>query len=118
MARLPYLMNTAGLGPKVGYIYGTRHPRHLNTLISGSFCMVAVVYAWFYIPETRGRSLEELDELFEMRVPAWRFAATQTNGAGRRVTAIERDEVLGEEKIEMGLREDVAVGQESDEAKV
>lgn len=29
-------------------------------------------------PETKGRTYHELDELFERRIPAWRFATTRT----------------------------------------
>ncbi|KAH8882381.1 general substrate transporter [Thozetella sp. PMI_491] len=33
---------------------------------------------WLLIPETAGRSAAELDELFERKVPAWRFKTTET----------------------------------------
>lgn len=29
-------------------------------------------------PETKGRTYHELDELFERRIPAWRFTTTRT----------------------------------------
>jgi hypothetical protein len=29
-------------------------------------------------PETKGRTYEELDELFESGIPAWKFAETKT----------------------------------------
>ncbi|KAL4882336.1 hypothetical protein BJY04DRAFT_217254 [Aspergillus karnatakaensis] len=34
---------------------------------------------WFLVPETKGRSFGELDELFERKIPAWRFAQTKTS---------------------------------------
>ncbi|KFA68735.1 hypothetical protein S40285_08868, partial [Stachybotrys chlorohalonatus IBT 40285] len=37
-----------------------------------------VVGMWFIIPETKGRSAAELDELFESKVKHWRFHKTQT----------------------------------------
>ncbi|GKT47982.1 MFS transporter fmqE [Colletotrichum spaethianum] len=37
-----------------------------------------VVVMWFLIPETKGRSSAELDELFESGVKDWRFHKTQT----------------------------------------
>ncbi|KAF5241036.1 hypothetical protein FANTH_9253 [Fusarium anthophilum] len=37
-----------------------------------------VVGMWLLIPETRGRSAAELDELFESKVKPWRFHKTQT----------------------------------------
>ena len=45
---------------------------------SASFC---IVYVWFRVPETRGRSYAELDTLFENQVPSWRFASTKVNRA-------------------------------------
>ncbi len=50
---LPYLLKApyANLGAKVGFIYG-------------SFCVVMVVLAYLYVPELKGRTLEEVDQLF------------------------------------------------------
>ncbi|EEU33692.1 uncharacterized protein NECHADRAFT_56243 [Fusarium vanettenii 77-13-4] len=50
---MPYLINptAANLGGKVGFIFG-------------SLTFVGFVWTYFYLPETGGRSLEELDELF------------------------------------------------------
>ena len=36
------------------------------------------VTVFFFVPELKGRSYEELDELFERRIPTRRFASTQT----------------------------------------
>ncbi|TDZ14582.1 Quinate permease [Colletotrichum orbiculare MAFF 240422] len=33
--------------------------------VYGSFCLVMVVFAWFFVPETSGIALEEMDALFE-----------------------------------------------------
>ncbi|KAF9052175.1 general substrate transporter [Rhodocollybia butyracea] len=77
---LPYLLNPpfANLQARVGYIYG-------------SIAAVAMLYAIFFVPETKGRSLEELDELFETRpsIPAWKFQSTKTTGVGAKVAALE-----------------------------
>jgi hypothetical protein len=50
---IPYLINDAcaGLGGKVGYIYG-------------AFNVIMVVATYFCIPELKGRTLEEIDQLF------------------------------------------------------
>ena len=71
-------------------------------------CVLSVAVAYFVFPETRGRALEELDELFEKKVSARKFATTETTGAGRRVTAIERNEVITEAKLEMNVKADAA----------
>ncbi|VUC26714.1 unnamed protein product [Clonostachys rosea] len=43
---------------------------------------------WLLIPETRGRSAAELDELFERRIKPWRFHETQT--ATQRLVELEQ----------------------------
>lgn len=71
---VPYLL--AVIGAKTCYIYG-------------GFAVVATVYAYFYVPEIKDRSLEELDELFDNHVPARKFADTETHGAAHRITELE-----------------------------
>ncbi|OCF31834.1 sugar transporter [Kwoniella heveanensis BCC8398] len=55
---LPYLFQPAdaGLGPMIGFIYAV-----------GGFLSVAFVY--FFIPETIGRTLEEINFMMEARIP-------------------------------------------------
>ena len=58
----PYFINPSALnwGPKYGYIW----------FPSG---MLAALFVYFYIPEVKDRSLEEIDEMFEARLPAKKF---------------------------------------------
>ncbi|CZR63733.1 related to MFS monosaccharide transporter [Phialocephala subalpina] len=58
----PYLFNSdaADLGAKVGFIYG-------------SLMVAACIWTYFLLPETAGRSLEELHLMFEMGLPARKF---------------------------------------------
>lgn len=67
---MPYLINAryANLGGKVGYIYGS-----LN--------MMMVVLTFFFIPEMKGRTLEEVDQLFASGVPLRRFSKVKTKTA-------------------------------------
>ncbi len=83
---LPYLLYApyANLESKVGFIYG-------------SVALVALVWAFFCLPETRCRSLEELEELWAENVPAWRFASYQAkSGVGLRISQLERHAGNGE----------------------
>lgn len=59
---MPYLINQgyAGLGGKVGFVYG-------------SLCFAMNVVAYLVVPEMKGRSLEEIDALFERGVPLRQF---------------------------------------------
>ncbi|BFZ59655.1 hypothetical protein YB2330_000669 [Saitoella coloradoensis] len=54
---LPYLFDAdkAGLGPMVGYVYA-------------GGCTISVVFVYFMIGETKGRSLEEINEMYMNRV--------------------------------------------------
>ncbi|KAF3407108.1 High-affinity glucose transporter ght1 [Talaromyces pinophilus] len=71
---VPYLLDD--IGANIGWLFG-------------AISFVAAIYAYFFVPEIKNRSLEELDELFENRISARKFASTQTHGAGRRVAELE-----------------------------
>lgn len=87
---LPYLYNPvggAGLGLKIGYIY------------SGG-CILSALFIWFYIGETRGRTLEEINEMFAKRVPARHWKEYRCDIAQYTETArvIESGTGVGEEE--------------------
>ena len=65
----PYFINPASLnwGPRYGYIWFPS-------------CLVAAVWVFFFLPETKGRTLEEIDELFEAKLPARKWSAYKTVG--------------------------------------
>lgn len=64
---LPYLFNPdkANLGGKLGFIFG-------------GLCFPCIAFLWWYQPETRGRSYEELDEMFMKKIPSRKFASYTT----------------------------------------
>ncbi|KAK1520240.1 hypothetical protein CPAR01_15291 [Colletotrichum paranaense] len=66
---LPYLMNSGygNLGPKVGFIYG-------------SFSFISVVWGFFYFPEMKGKTLDEVDMMFRARVPARKTSSWKSEG--------------------------------------
>ncbi|KAK7430474.1 hypothetical protein QQZ08_002993 [Neonectria magnoliae] len=59
---LPQVFNTdaGNLGAKTGFLYT-------------GMCAMAVVICWFLLPEMKGRSQMEIDEMFTEKVPARRF---------------------------------------------
>lgn len=79
---MPYLINAkyANLGGKVGFIYGA-----IN------FIMVVLVF--FFIPELKGRTLEEVDQLFASGAPLRSFKNISTRSA----TEIYEDHVGNKE---------------------
>ncbi|PKS11134.1 hypothetical protein jhhlp_002895 [Lomentospora prolificans] len=70
---LPYLFNPdkANLGAKLAFIFG-------------GLAIISLVFLWFFLPETAGRTYEELDEMFMKGVPSRDFrnykSDAQTNG--------------------------------------
>ncbi|KAK4641251.1 hypothetical protein QC761_610770 [Podospora bellae-mahoneyi] len=58
----PYFINPASLawGPKYGFIWFPS-------------CIIGVLWVLFFLPETKGRTLEEIDEMFEAKLPARKF---------------------------------------------
>jgi hypothetical protein len=66
----PYLINAdyANLGGKLGYVYGA-----INVLV--------VIGVFFIIPELKGRSLEEINQLFASGAPLRQFKNIQTKNA-------------------------------------
>lgn len=77
----PYFINPDQLnwGAKYGYIWGGSN-------------IVLALWVYFFVPETKGRTLEQLDELFEKRVPTLGFAAYVTERA-----AVDADKELAQE---------------------
>ena len=41
--------------------------------IWGPSCFITVIWVYFYLPEIKNRTLEEIDEMFEARLPARKF---------------------------------------------
>jgi hypothetical protein len=56
----------AGWGQKIGLFFG-------------GISVVYLIPVVFLYPETKGRTYQELDELFERGVKAWNFASTETS---------------------------------------
>lgn len=67
---VPYLINKAfaGLGGKVGFIYG-------------STTLAMSIATYFFIPELKGRTLEEVDQLFSSGVALRKFGKVKTRTA-------------------------------------
>ena len=119
----PYLLAEIGAG--LGYIWG-------------GFAFLVTIWAWFCMPELKVdfplpcfvsnistnpdvkqcRNLEEIDQLFEAKLPAWKFHKFKTEGRGHIVAEIEggtmeRKEVDLEQAdvIEMGDRKEKVEGE-------
>jgi SP family sugar:H+ symporter-like MFS transporter len=61
-------------------------------LIYGSFSVLSMAFVWFFIPELKGRSLEELDEMFQGKVPTRKFRSYVCTGLGAQIRTLENHE--------------------------
>lgn len=63
---LPYAINPdqGNMGGKIAFVFG-------GTLV------FSTVFIYFFIPETKGRTYIEIDELWARRVPARKFGSTK-----------------------------------------
>ncbi|KAH8930802.1 general substrate transporter [Atractiella rhizophila] len=59
---LSILASDLNWGPKYGYIWFGSN-------------IIAFIWVYFYLPETKDRTLEEIDEMFQAKVPARKFSA-------------------------------------------
>lgn len=77
----PYLLSPpyANLGPKLGYVWG-------------GFAALGAVWVWFFMPELKGRNLEEIDQLFDAKISARKFASFETQGLSHDVAIMEADD--------------------------
>lgn len=84
---VPYLLGKPGanLGANVGWIFG-------------GDAVFGLIFSIFFVPELKGRSLEEVDELFEARLWAWQFDKYETTGIGSQIAQLE-DTHAAREKI-------------------
>lgn len=85
----PYFINPDSLnwGPRYGYIWFPS-------------AMVAAIWVYFFLPETKGRTLEEIDEMFEARLGARKFRKYQCVGVQAEGKKFEDDEPREIETVE------------------
>lgn len=74
-------------------------------IIFGVFCFVMIFHVFFMYPETAGKSLEEIDMLFDGDIPAWRSRTARGNLetrvaelANQKETAVGNTTATAEEK--------------------
>ncbi|KAK9235055.1 hypothetical protein V1525DRAFT_435052 [Lipomyces kononenkoae] len=75
------------------------------TFIYGGFSILACVFVYFVVPETRSRSLEELDEIFQAGISARKFSSYECHGLGAEIAKLENRRVEFDEKHSENLVE-------------
>jgi nitrate/nitrite transporter NarK len=93
----PYFINPAALdwGPRYGYIWFPS-------------CVVAATWVFFFLPEVKNRTLEEIDEMFQARLPARKFAKYKCVGVANNIDVPTRASIEKEKEIEVLKNEKVA----------
>lgn len=68
----PYFINPQSMnwGPRYGFIWAPS-------------CAIAAAWVFFFLPEVKNRTLEEIDEMFEARLGARNFASYRCVGIDR-----------------------------------
>ncbi|KAF8863063.1 MFS transporter [Acephala macrosclerotiorum] len=81
----PYFINPSALnwGPKYGYIWMPS-------------CFIGALWVYFYLPEVKNRTFEEIDEMFMANLPARKFRGYKCIGAA----ALAVDEKLPRVSVE------------------
>jgi len=57
--------------------------------IFAAFCVAMTIHVFFMFPETKGRTLEEMDELFNSDVPAWKTHSQPASRLDRDIEEIK-----------------------------
>lgn len=82
VAPLMFNEDAGNLKAKIGFVFG-------------GIMFIFAILAWLYVPETRKRTYEELDELFSNRVPARQFKGYKTVAEQRAAEAFAMKEKVG-----------------------
>ncbi|KAL4808236.1 general substrate transporter [Aspergillus unguis] len=86
----PFIQDEPGnLSSRVGMMYG-------------GISILAAVFVFLVVPEMKGRSLEEIDELFHAGTPAWRSTRFVATGVGADISGINKG-LSGKEKVIDGV---------------
>jgi SP family sugar:H+ symporter-like MFS transporter len=90
----PYIqLADATKGPKIGYLFM-------------GFAGMALIFAIFFAPELKGRSLEEVDEMFQKFRWGWEYKGYKTTGVGAAVAQAEHGELANTKEVADGAEVD------------
>src|SRR3954463_356168 len=92
----PYFINPQSMnwGPRYGFIWAPS-------------CAIAATWVFFFLPEVKNRTLEEIDEMFEARLGARKFAKYKCVGVANTIDAHARKSIETEKDIEVMKNEKI-----------
>lgn len=59
-------------------------------IIFGVFCLAMTIHIFFTYPETSGRTLEEIDLVFDTEIPPWKSGSLATNTFEERLEQVKQ----------------------------
>jgi sugar porter (SP) family MFS transporter len=68
--------------------------------IFAAFCVAMTIHVFFMFPETKGRTLEEMDELFNSDVPAWKTRSLPASHLDRDIEELKLNQEQTQNKLE------------------
>lgn len=72
--------------------------------------VLVILFIYFAVPEVRGRSLEEIEEMFDKKIPAWQFKNYVCESVEQAKKEAEQDFV--HEEAKQGQTEHIEVAAE------
>ncbi|KAJ9313712.1 hypothetical protein DTO271D3_6016 [Paecilomyces variotii] len=63
-------------------------------LIFAGLMACIIVFAFFFMPETRGRTFAEIDEMYDANIPMWKWRKYQTTTEAKQTKLVSPEEML------------------------
>ncbi|KAF4555617.1 Sugar (and other) transporter-like protein 35 [Elsinoe fawcettii] len=60
-------------------------------IIFGVFCFAMTIHIFFTYPETAGKTLEEIDAIFDANIPPWKSGQVKRNALERRMAEVQNE---------------------------
>lgn len=76
--------------------------------------MVCALFTWFFLPETKDRTLEEIHEMFEARLPARQFKGYVCVGVEAAAAEARGKQLAAEEAFGVATHVEVSGGKGAD----
>ncbi|KAG0318186.1 hypothetical protein BGZ99_005814 [Dissophora globulifera] len=77
------------------------HIQYRTYFIFAGFCVAMTIHVFFMYPETKGRTLEEMDDLFNSGVPAWKTHSQPVSHLNSDAEQVKMQQGHGGEKTEV-----------------
>ncbi|KAF9295062.1 hypothetical protein BGZ74_010983 [Mortierella antarctica] len=94
------------------------HIQYRTYFIFAGFCVAMTIHVFFMFPETKGRTLEEMDELFNSDVPAWKTRAQPPSRLDEEVEVLKLQQAGVKMEVDQHAPIEASDSNESDKAEI